>query len=547
MLEYITKTLLSPIKNLTEQIGEEFQELVVNKTVEYVAEEYNRNIFIKTILHRHKPVDIRKIYLPLSIEVSNEETISKASISDIFNISQFVTVIGEAGSGKSMFVRHLIVQTVNTGKYFPIKIELRYLNDYNGSFYEFVINEILKFHELAENEKIINRFLHTGSLVFLLDGFDELKSLVKSKITKGITEFTKRFNRNKYIITTRPYANGEYIPLFHNCEILPLSNHQINEFIKRQQIEEEISERIVRSIDRKENRDYINFLRNPLFLSMFIMTFQSYSNIPQKKSSFYRQVFEILFSRHDSESKLGFSREMKSDLDKDDFIKVLRPFCYISFFENKIIFLEDYLFQNLNTIKNKLNFTFSNDSILYDLLVSVSLLIQDGLYFTFPHRSMQEYFAASFLKNLDSKHKKIAYGKMKQALIRESKINYKNLYDLCLELDTIEFTKFLIIPFLEEMIKEFKKQDPVKLTDTILDNVISADSSNIGLLDAILDNYIYKCWTKVQYTLLSPDDEYFNNLEFIAELVKVIKKKIKALKDEIDREEGGNLDIIELI
>ena len=202
---------------------------------------------------------------------------------------------------------------------------------------EFIQEKIFKLNRLASADKIIERLMKSGDFVFFLDGYDEITSLKKEKLTKEIDDLVKLYNKNYYLLTSRPYTEIDLLPLFHNFEVCELSDEDINQFIAKQipAWEKELQEKIIEAINSPENSAYKTFLSNPLLLSMFILTFQSYSSIPQKRSAFYSQVFDALFSVHDSMSKLAFVREKQSGLSKEQIIEVLELFSFISYFEQK--------------------------------------------------------------------------------------------------------------------------------------------------------------------------------------------------------------------
>jgi len=201
---------------------------------------------------------------------------------------------------------------------------------------------------------------------------------------------------------------------------------------------------------------------------MFILTFQSYSDIPQKRSEFYNQVFDTLFSFHDSMSKMAYVREKLSGLSKEQFEEVLKLFSFISFFEEIFIFPSNYLSDKLNVIKSKKkNLIFDNDKFIQDLQVAIGILNKEGLDYVFPHRSLQEYFAASYIEKLGDQNKKGLYQKLK----KEIKKNYSililkaNFYDLLSEIDYKNCCNYLSIPLVEDLYKR------IKLIKDIDDNI----------------------------------------------------------------------------
>lgn len=58
---------------------------------------------------------------------------------------------------------------------------------------------------------------------FFLDGYDELSFSVKDNVTKDILKFTKLYNQNCYLITSKPYTNIDLLTKFSNFEVCELN------------------------------------------------------------------------------------------------------------------------------------------------------------------------------------------------------------------------------------------------------------------------------------------------------------------------------------
>jgi len=483
--------LKSLFENLGKEFGEEVKQVINNSILEYQVEEYNRNFSTKTLLHRVQPKNLKDFYQPLFITPcgknrrqigfrDNSKRISTSSISELFDKKQFITLIGNAGSGKSTIVKYLFLNAVDSKFKIPIKVELRYLNDFNGTVIDFIKDRIFKLSRLATHERIIERLMSSGDFVFFLDGYDEINSTKKEKITKEIDDLVKLYNKNNYLLTSRPYTEIDLLPLFHNFEVCELSDEDINSFIKKQiPIEEkELCDKITEAVNSQENVSYKSFLSNPLLLSMFILTFQSYSSIPQKRSEFYSQVFDALFSVHDSMSKLAFVREKQSGLSKEQIVEILKLFSFLSYFDEQFIFSGIYLEDKFKFIKEKKkNINFDNDKLINDLQVAIGILNKEGTDYTFPHRSLQEYFAAIYIFSLNDANKKIVYQKIINLFTDKKKFRQTsrdNFHLLLSELDDKNVIKYALIPYFEKYISELNLEE--KKYEVIIDNFLSLHS-----------------------------------------------------------------------
>lgn len=471
-LSEFTKYLESPINSLIKGLGDELKQVARNRLLEYQTNEYKRNHYTKTLLHRSEPIRLDDFYLPLHItKYENERSryrqeqkrISTEDVSKLFAKTNYITIIGNAGSGKSTIVKYLFLDSVSRNFKIPIKVELRYLNDYKSSITDFIFDEIFLFHKLGFSKEIIDRLLNSGAFIFFFDGYDEINSNKKEQVTKDIDQFVNRFSSNYYLITSRPYTNIDTLPLFSNFIVCDLLDSEIPAFVKKQipDSENELAEKMIKAIAQIDNHSYKTFLSNPLLLSMFILTYQSYSEIPQKRSDFYKQVFDTLYSVHDSVSKLSFVREKQSGLSKEGFEDLLKLFSFISYFEEKFLYQPEYLESKLTFIKEKKkSLSFDNQKVIEDLQVAIGILNKEGVEYTFPHRSLQEFFAANYISSLSDSNKKTIYSKIKSTIDKRwlYLIDNHHFLSLLAEQDYKSIITLLALPILTN---EFKRAQSV--------------------------------------------------------------------------------------
>lgn len=470
-----------PIQKLAKNIKEEFLFVYNNGLSDYIDNYYEKYSTTKTFIYRDEKVNFYDIFYPVTIKNRSEAICEINELQKLFSAKRFITIIGLAGSGKSMLMRHIFLQTVKQYYSIPIVIELRNLNDFNGSITDYIY-KILTKNKLANTDKIIERVLSEGNYIFLFDGYDEIYSAQKNKITSDLEEFIDTYHKNTFVLTSRPGANAESLQRFDNFYVQPLNNKQINEFIHLQFKNHENKEsigKIISVVEKPDNKDYKDYLSNPLLLSMFIFTFNTYPEIPKTKNKFYWNVFDTLCTKHDSFTKKGFwLHERKSKLLNEDFENLLKWFSYITIFKGKYNFDIDFLKSNLLDLKEKFKLQADIDAIIYDLTVSISILIQDGTEFTFPHKSLQEYFTALLIKGLNEEQKQKIYTDKFNNLKGYTVGGNMNLYKLCFELDKFFFSKYYLIPNaaqfvksinssnLEQMTKSFVKEFDLKLNFT---------------------------------------------------------------------------------
>jgi hypothetical protein len=396
-------------------------------------------------------------------------------------------------------------------------------------------------------------------------------ALKKEKITKEIDELVKLYNKNFYLLTSRPHTEIDLLPLFHNFEVCELSNEDINNFISKQipSEEEELCRKIIEAVNSKENASYKSFLSNPLLLSMFILTFQSYSSIPQKRNVFYSQVFDALFSVHDSMSKLAFVREKQSGLSKEQIVEVLKLFSFLSYFDEKPVFSGLYLNEKLTFIKEKKrNITFDNDKLITDLQVAIGILNKEGTDYTFPHRSLQEYFAVTYILSLNDDNKKAVYRKIISNLTSKNNLNQAsrdNFHLLLSELDDRGVIRFGLVPYFEQYVAETDPDETdykqIITSFRALDNVFEAFDFILNSRDTFEANerfnstfHGYKEKTANKKANSSSEFELRRRrlaLEVISPFIKgfipIIQSKRTELLDYLKNQSSIDSDIVSLI
>lgn len=457
-----TKTLIDESKKIFDELYDSSYDNIkqfIGKDIKnYLTKQKDKYSHIKTLLRGNTPVYLYDVYFPAKLVENDNKIISTNSSNELFKQYNYVTIIGDAGSGKSTLVKHLFLNTIYEKSKIPILIELRYLNETSEELEKHIKNTITQ-NKLSVNDDILERLLEKGKFSLFLDGYDEVDEKTKKRLVKQINDFVNKYNENYYLLTSRPYSNIENLPLFTNLKMKDLSieNDEIRGFVYKQLgTEKELAEKAVKSIEQGVSVYIHSFLKNPLLLSLYLLTFQNYASIPDKKYIFYRRVINALFSEHDSRTKLGYVREKLCGLDQEVFELVLKSFSFLSYFENEFTFNRDYVNLKLKLIKEKRGLKFDNNKFISDLKSAISLWVDDEGLYSFAHRSLQEYFTALFITELKEEENERVYNKI--ILKYESKIasplrEVENLLHLLREMDEYNFIKnfyYLLLKNLKE-------------------------------------------------------------------------------------------------
>jgi hypothetical protein len=383
----------------------------------YLNEYSSRYLTTKTLLRMDTPVPFYDVFYPLKLQQkSGAVTIDTTDIANLFINSKCLTIIADAGSGKTTLTKHLFLNCIQREFGIPVRIELGRLDQDDTLHLEAIIAKDVFNNELDPSDSVFKETLEDGKYVFFLDGFDELPKDKSHKISAVLVSFVNKFPKNHFVLTSRPYANVEMLPQFFNYKLLPLEYEDIMEFIKMYDKNDgyiNLADVIISDFKLTNIGHETSYLKNPLLLTIFIATSQDHSFRPDNNSIFYNRAVEMLLSEHDRKSKVNLERVYESGLSSDQFELILRIFSFVSYFDGKFTFNRDYVKKVFdNDIKNRSGFSFDNTAVINDFLLAAPLWKEEGSYLSFLHLTFQEYFVVLHVSRMseDDKHK--FYSKM---------------------------------------------------------------------------------------------------------------------------------------
>jgi hypothetical protein len=449
------KSEILKLQSLTKEQVDNFFDKSLSK---YLDNQFDKFYSTKTFQFRDEKVKFYETFFPVKLKKSSAIIDTSSIPEDFFKEENYIAIIGNAGSGKTMLMKHFFLNAYTTFYRIPIVIELRHLNEYNGKVIDYIYSVLLE-NRVTPTERLLEKVMESGKFLFLLDGYDEIFSEHKKGITEEIEKFVDKYSNNYFILTSRPGAEAENLTRFENYYVQDLSDGEIELFVIQQLslVDESIlAKKVIGVIKRLENKDYKDYLRNPLLLSMFLLTFKQYPDLPKSRNKFYWNVFDTLVTKHDSLSKKGgYQHERKTGLQNEDFEKILKWLGYITLFKGKYSFDKQFFSETLKEIKQKLEYDFDIDLLISDLTVSLSLIIIDGLEYKFPHKSFQEYFCAILIKDLDTPNKNKVYSEKFEKIFLQSSSQF-SLWGLCMEVDKVNFLEMFVIPNLKEFLENLK-------------------------------------------------------------------------------------------
>ena len=385
---------------------------------------------MNVLVFPNQQILIQEIYQPLFLTSSGGYRTLNLKIFDKSHLKQFerVLISDTGGMGKSTLLKWIGASMIEQRASIPILIELKKLTKAHK-----IIHEICQ--QLGDvfgdfDKDIISRLISKGEFAFLLDGFDEIKDEFKDAVIADIKSFMQKSKDNFYVMTSRPESSLSAFGDFMKFNINPLSLNESYELIRRYDSVNinKIGEPLIKDIEERLLQVQ-EFLINPFLVSLLYKTYMYNKDIPSKKMTFYEEVVDALYKHHDL-SKDGYKRDKKSGLDIEDFKTVLSQLAFDTAKTVEVEYYERELIKYLGVVKKKtIGIDFKIDYFIEDIELNVPLFNREGSILKWAHKSLQDYFAASFISSSPIKEKIII------AIYDTQKSNYLNILDFFYEME----------------------------------------------------------------------------------------------------------------
>ena len=411
---------------------------------------------IKTLLYKNEPKPFYSFYVPNNVEHwagrSLRASLTNVTVESLTAVSNFIILGGIGGLGKSMMLRHLLLDAIEKYDDFhhvPVFIPCK---DYTGQpLADFIYSRIQTLNNIVSRDAF-DSALSNGLCLLLFDGLDEMDGERGMRFERELDEFADKYPKNRYVISSRPYQAFAAFARFTVLQIQPFTKTQSVELIKRIEFREDEPDIKVKFLTLIQSARYDlhrSFIENPLLLTIMLLTFERYADIPTRMHNFYREAFVTLYKTHDA-NKGSYRRTFKSSLDIDEFSDYFAEFCFHSYRESKFEFSDiefaDYfgrLQANEKSVKSR--------DFAYDLYGNLCLMLLDGGKYCFTHRSFQEYFCAVFFSKQSEKfmHRLGAFFESrKQRMLGDS--TFDMLYDMARP----KIEANILIPYLQNLFNE---------------------------------------------------------------------------------------------
>ncbi|MDE7251593.1 MAG: NACHT domain-containing protein [Acetatifactor sp.] len=366
-----------------------------------------------------------------------------------------ILLFGTGGLGKTMMMTHLMLNTIRMyNKYLriPIFITLRDYDSSKNDLLDFIFTEFNR-HDRNLTLDDLTKLLSEGLAVLLMDGYDEIKSAQLDTFNKQLDLLLDQFPNNFVIISSRRNRREDMLSRFAQYLLQPFSLEQATAMISKLDasiVSNEVKNDFIKDLKKDSfnfSRDEkTKFLGNPLFISIMLLTYENYHDIPTQRYLFYENAYEAMAQKHDATKSLR--REFATGLNSREFKQHFGEFCAITYYAEKYSFTEKELKAYFQEVIDANHLMVDSDTFIVDITEKICLLYLDGKQYYFIHRSFQEYFTAYFFSlQLEQSYDAIYNMFKSRDMVSTEDETLSMLYGI----DKKKTEKHIFIPFLESI------------------------------------------------------------------------------------------------
>lgn len=397
----------------------------------------------------------------------------------------------------------------------PIFIELRRIN--SGESLLEHINKYFEILGLNINISTFKLLLSQGKIAIMLDAFDEVNEDNKQKLLNEIEYLSSFSSSCFFVITTRPDSGIEMSTFFTVCTLDNLKGDEFKKVIRKLSDSLKYSQRLIKHLENSDI-DAEELLSTPLLVTLLIISYKSYQEIPTRLSDYFETIFQVLLQRHDG-VKPAYTRQRRCKLNDSEYRKVFDALCFESSKHRSSIFNFDDIIGFTDTILEKFRMHESSDNYINDIVRITCLLLKDGNQYRYIHNSVMEYYSASFIRSRPDSLAEQFYNKC----IESKGIHpWKQELHFLEDIDRYRYYKYYLLPLCLNILslKDKLTKSPPKISKSRLKKMFS---------DVKLGFVLNTKW-ETDLGMLSHGYQY--NRNFVWEMIKLdYNNVIKAIKD----------------
>lgn len=440
-------------KSISTKAKIEFKQWDTERKIDLLYRKIYKVRSVKTIWQVDKSIDLESFYCDSHV-VINKKRKKIVNVSD-FEVNDNLVITGIAGQGKSIFLRHLCADELNAGKHIPIFLELRRIQ--KGVTLRDRIYVEFQNLGLKVDDILFDALANSGKILLLLDAFDEVPDDEKQRVLTEIEDLASTKEQLRIIVTTRPNNNIDKSLQFYVVRLDNLCGKEYQTVIQKLTNNAKLTSTLIDRVE-KHTAQIKDLLCTPLMVTLLIISYKAYQELPTQLSGFYDSLFQTLLQRHDG-SKPGYTRERGCGLDDLQYKRVFETLCILAKESKGSSFSHEDMYRISKNSLEQNGLSEKPDKYLNDIVKITCLILRDGEEYRFIHKSVQEYYTAAFIKNKPEAWVIKFYTRLNNSESNSLRLRtWAKELEFLFEIDKYRYNKYYLLPVILDFLK-IKEKD----------------------------------------------------------------------------------------
>lgn len=451
-------------KSVSQQLKKEIEKWRTASGLKRIRQQLWNVRLVKTIWQIDKAVDLFSFYYPAEIEIGKKR-LKVAAVAELPVLPR-VVIQGTAGQGKSIFLRFLAANQMQFPNLLPVFVELRHLN---GGTVAAAIRTAINYLGLSASEEMVEYLLRTNRVCLMLDAFDEIDENQQGLVVAELEGMSTKYPNLHIIVTSRPEAAVCHARSFAIVRLAPLRQIDVEPIIDKLVDDTPLRNLITKAI-KKSRTDIMSVLTTPLMVTLLIFAYKATSQIPETQPEFYDGLLDVLLSRHDK-AKPGYVRKRQCGKSDKEFRLLFEAVAFASRTVKWTAFSKSQYEELVEQAAKATRVVVNENDYIDDIKKITGLVVEDGRTYQFIHKTIQEYYAAAYIKRRCDEEAQPWY-----ALLASGKWSqWQRECEFLRDIDSYRYFKFFLLPHFEERLEAHKVAGgPCDINRTI-DKIIAED------------------------------------------------------------------------
>lgn len=400
---------------------------------------------VKTFWTGDKETSLYSFYYPSRLILEGSRPTTVHSLADL-PASQCYVVEGTVGQGKSIFLRFLASSELKRGGdlRIPIFAELRFLLA-EEEFDSFLFSAF-EAAGLRITPELFVVYAKSGRIVLFLDAFDELDPALVKKTIRNLDRLVGLYPNLQIIVSARPDSDIQLASSFRVVKLAPLARADHKPFLEKLTNNHDQAGTILKAINGSAS-SIDGLLTTPLLLTLLVMLYAAHQHIPDTVSEFYAELFDVLFYKHDR-TKSGFRRKRHVEISDSKIKKLFEGVCFFSVLKGFRSFKDKQFVECLEQAGKSTLVDVDLQGLKNEFVKTACLLKEEGPELSFIHKSVQEFYSASFVARSSDEFARNFYGTL---VARGTFRGWHQQLTFLAEIDEWRYSKFYWLPIVEKM------------------------------------------------------------------------------------------------